>query len=152
MLGYGHDESAPTPGGVFAPHFVGGCYIISKPFATLSQTVSSRRGPIYRARIYVNTHVMGDEYAYLIMGKCVFGNANMHFWQCQDTGAMNRPLRLTECFAPISWVYVECLQSVRHVIGRPLAAVGADLSRPHIRKHPRNGERKFVCGGTNVYI
>ena len=23
MLGYGHDESAPTPGGVFAPYFVG---------------------------------------------------------------------------------------------------------------------------------
>ena len=67
MLGYGHDESAPTPGGVFAPHFVGGCYIISKPFATLSQTVSSRRGPIYRAHIYVNTHEMGDEYVQLVM-------------------------------------------------------------------------------------
>ena len=24
MLGYGHDESAPTPDGVFAPYFVGG--------------------------------------------------------------------------------------------------------------------------------
>ncbi|WP_424785545.1 hypothetical protein [Prevotella pallens] len=23
MLGYGRDESAPTPGGMFAPHFVG---------------------------------------------------------------------------------------------------------------------------------
>ena len=23
MLGYGHDESAPTPDGAFAPHFVG---------------------------------------------------------------------------------------------------------------------------------
>ncbi|MBF1498822.1 MAG: hypothetical protein HXN81_08560 [Prevotella pallens] len=23
MLGYGRDESVPTPGGVFAPHFVG---------------------------------------------------------------------------------------------------------------------------------
>ncbi|MBF1461750.1 hypothetical protein [Prevotella pallens] len=25
MLGYGHDESAPTPGGVFVVHFVVGC-------------------------------------------------------------------------------------------------------------------------------
>ena len=25
MLGYGRDESAPTPGGVFVRHFVGGC-------------------------------------------------------------------------------------------------------------------------------
>ena len=53
---------------------------------------------------------------------------------------MNRPLRLAECFVGISWVDVECLRSVRHVIGRPFAAVGADLSCPHIRKHTRNGE------------
>ena len=35
------------------------------------------------------------------------------------------------------------LRGVRHVIGRPSAAVGADLSRPHIREHPRNGGR--IC-------
>ena len=65
MLGYGRDESAPTPGGVFAPHFVGvrwyftECSLdISCVFATLSQSVSSRRGPIYRARISVYTHKM----------------------------------------------------------------------------------------------
>ena len=53
MLGYGRDESAPTPDGVFAPHFVGERYIISNPSAAFWQSVSSRRGPIYRARIYV---------------------------------------------------------------------------------------------------
>ena len=126
MLGYGRDESAPTPGGLFVAHFTvcfvdisvcsprirnpfrmhsrnvrnvfvicvlhircvkvwflrcksmvfgvqkGGFYIakvwflffecwvvaicqqhFGNPFATLSQSVSSRRGPIYRARIYV---------------------------------------------------------------------------------------------------
>ena len=47
---------------------------------------------------------------------------------------------------------VECLRSVRHVIGRPSAAVGADLSCPHIRKHPRNVEGKCVCGEMNVCI
>ena len=52
---------------------------------------------------------------------------------------MNRPLRLAECSLGISWVDVECLRSVRHVIGRPFAAVGADLSCPCIRKHTRNG-------------
>ena len=31
---------------------------ISLAFATLSQSVSSRRGPIYRARVYENTHKM----------------------------------------------------------------------------------------------
>ncbi len=67
MLGYGHDESAPTPDGVFAPHFVGA----------------------------------------------------------------------VECFAecsPRNW--------------QPSAAVGADLSRPRIGKHPRNGGR--ICVFDNV--
>ena len=45
---------------------------------------------------------------------------------------------------------VECLQSVRSVIGRPSAAVGADLSRPHICKYPRNGEGKCVFGNANM--
>ena len=44
MLGYGRDESAPTPGGVFVTHFVGERNIINKPLAALRQTVSSRRG------------------------------------------------------------------------------------------------------------
>ena len=44
MQGYGRDESAPTPGGMFATHFVGGRCIINNPFAALRQTTSSRRG------------------------------------------------------------------------------------------------------------
>ena len=42
-----------------------------KPFAVLLQTVSSRRGPIYRARIYVNTHVMGNGNVRVVMWICV---------------------------------------------------------------------------------
>ena len=53
MLGYGRDESAPTPGGVFVTHFVGERNIINNPSVALSQTVSSRREPIHRAHIYV---------------------------------------------------------------------------------------------------
>ena len=41
MSGHGRDESAPTPGGMFATNFVGERNIINKPFAALSQTVSS---------------------------------------------------------------------------------------------------------------
>ena len=65
---------------------------------------------------------------------------------------MNRPLRLAECSLGISWVDVECLRSVRHVIGRPFAAVGADLSCPCIRKRPRNGGRKCVFNEMNAGI
>ena len=86
MSGYGHDESAPTPGGVFRGHFVGECG---------------------------------------------------HF---------------TERWLGILW-------NVRHVIairqqhfGNLFAAVGADLSCPHIRIHPQNDKRKCACGDVEMCI
>ncbi|MBF1465492.1 hypothetical protein [Prevotella pallens] len=36
------------------------------PFAAFWQTVSSRRGPIYRARIYENTHEMANGYVRVV--------------------------------------------------------------------------------------
>ncbi|MBF1451909.1 hypothetical protein [Prevotella pallens] len=54
-------------------------------------------------------------------------------WQCQDTGTINLPLHLAECFAPISWwtwgnwgvfalyfvgvkgTFTKCLQRVRNL-------------------------------------
>ena len=48
---------------------------------------------------------MGKGNAYLIMWKCVYGYGNMHIWLCQDTGAMNRPLRLAWCSLPILCIY-----------------------------------------------
>jgi len=47
------------------------------PSAALSQTVSSRREPIYRARIYEYTHEMGDGNAYSVKWICVFDDVNM---------------------------------------------------------------------------
>ena len=41
MQGYGRDESAPTPGGMFVTNFVGERNIINNPSAALSQTISS---------------------------------------------------------------------------------------------------------------
>ena len=49
-------------------------------------------------------------------------------------------------------MFVGCLRNIRHVIGRPSAAVGADLSCPHIRKHPRNGKRKCACGDVDMCV
>ena len=46
---------------------------------------------------------------------------------------MNRPLRLAECLQPISWVSATLLTIRQQHYRRPLAAVGADLSCPHIR-------------------
>ena len=48
-------------------------------------------------------------------------------------------------FVGVSWI-------VRHVIGSLSAAVGADLSCPHIRKHTHNGKRKCACGDVEMCI
>ena len=63
---------------------------------------------------------------------CVFNEPDTHFWLCQDTGAMNRPLRLAECSHPISWVYVECFAEYSPRIRNPF------------RIHSRNVRNVFV--------
>ncbi|MBF1451919.1 hypothetical protein [Prevotella pallens] len=55
-------------------------------------------------------------------------------------------------FCGVSWVGVTLLVNRSQRCCRPLAAVGADLSCPHIRKHPRNGRRKCVCGEMETHI
>ena len=44
------------------------------------------------------------------------------------------------------------MQRVLQHYGRPSAAVGSDLSCPHIRKHPRNGEGKCIFGYGNMHF
>ena len=56
MSGYGRDESAPTPNGMFATHF-------TVCFVALSQSVSSRRGPIYRIRVHEYPEIILRIYA-----------------------------------------------------------------------------------------
>ena len=58
----------------------------------------------------------------------------------------------TECFVVISWVFVALLTIRSQRNGRLLAAVGADLSCPHIGIHPQNDERKHVCGEMDMCI
>ena len=103
------------------------------------QAVSSRRGrfivpanPNTLTKWRTETRVRWNGYTYTIMWKCVFGEMDMCICLCQNTGAMNRPLRLAECFVVISWVFVALLTIRSQRNGRLLAAVGADLSRPHI--------------------
>ena len=49
-------------------------------------------------------------------------------------------------------IFATLFQFVSSVISSPQAAVGADLSCPHIRKCPQNGEQKCVCGDLNIRI
>ena len=101
------------------------------------------------------------------MWKCVFGEMDMCICLCQNTGAMNRSPTpggvfrgyfvgecwvFTECFVVISWVFVALLTIRSQRNGRLLAAVGADLSCPHIGIHPQNDERKHVCGEMDTRI
>ncbi|WP_449304705.1 hypothetical protein [Prevotella pallens] len=53
---------------------------------------------------------------------------------------------------PFRGCTLSVLQSVRHVIGRPSAAVGADLSRPHIGKYTRNGGQICVFGNVEMHF
>ena len=51
------------------------------------------------------------------------------------------------------WQTVSNILAIRFQhFGRPSAAVGSDLSCPHKRKHPQNGERICACGEMNVCI
>ena len=78
---------------------------------------------------------MGDGNACAVIWIHIFNYANMYIWLCQDTGAMNRPLRLAECSPPISWVDATLLTNRQHVIanrwdtfGKPLAALRQTVS------------------------
>ena len=51
-----------------------------------------------------------------------------------------------------SSVCVALLWNVRNIIGRPSAAVGADLSCPRIYIHPRNGKRKRIFDNVNIRV
>ena len=66
MQGYGRDESAPYAWRNVRATFRGCSQRYRKPSAAFSQTVRSRRGPIYRARIYENTHEMTNGYVRVV--------------------------------------------------------------------------------------
>ena len=50
---------------------------IRNPFAAKWQVVSSRRGPIYRARVYEYTHKMGDECTFAMKFMYIFNNVEI---------------------------------------------------------------------------
>ena len=62
---------------------------------------------------------------------------DMYIWLCKDTGAMNRPLRLTECFVGVCGMFATHFVGGRCIIanrsphfGRPQAAVGVRFIVP----------------------
>ena len=60
---------------------------------------------------------------YLIMLRCVCGEMNMCILLCQDTGAMNRSLRLTECFVGVCGMFATHFVGGRCIINNPFAAL-----------------------------
>ena len=63
---------------------------------------------------------------------CVFNETDTRFCLCQDTGAMNRPLRLTECFVGVFGVFATHFVGGRCIINNPF------------RMHSRNVRNVFV--------
>ena len=80
---------------------------------------------------------MEDGNACVVERKHVFGEMDMYIWLCKDTGAMNRPLRLTECFVGVCGMFATHFVGGRCIIanrsphfGRPQAAVGVRFIVP----------------------
>ena len=73
------------------------------------------------------------------MWKHIFGYANIRFWLRKDTGAMNQPLRLTDCSQPISWVF--CVYFVGE---RCIIATRQQCCCNAFRIHSRNVRNVFV--------
>ena len=63
MLGYGRDESAPTPGGVFCGVSWVGVTLFVNRSQCYRQSVRSCRGPIYRARVHEYPEIILRIYA-----------------------------------------------------------------------------------------
>ena len=89
----------------------------------------------------------------------VFNNVEMRFGLCKYTFLVMQKYGHDESVPYAGGVFATNFVGVRHVIGSLSAAVGADLSRPHIRKHTRNGKRKYrfddvkhTCAMTNICV
>jgi len=59
---------------------------------------------------------------------CVFNETDTRFCLCQDTGTMNRPLRLTECFVGVFGMFATCFVGGRCIINNPLAMFWQSVS------------------------
>ncbi|MBF1488842.1 MAG: hypothetical protein HXN79_11150 [Prevotella pallens] len=89
----------------------------------------------------------------------VFNNVEMRFGLWKYTFLVMQKYGHDESVPYAGGVFATNFVGVRHVIGSLSAAVGADLSRPHIRKHTRNGKRKYrfddvkhTCAMTNICV
>ena len=152
--------------GVFRGYFVGVRCIINNPFAAKWQAVSSRRGrfivPVYTCSPHIRKtlgHICNPFETHLCNVRNVFVICVLHirrvkvwFLRCKSMvfGVQKGGFALQKygfCF-----LNVVLLQSVSNIIGRLSAAVGTDLSRPHIGIHPQNDERKHVCGEMDTRI
>ena len=139
MSGYGRDESAPTPSGMFATNFVGERNIINKPLAALRQTVSSiiadRQQRFGKPQAAVGADLSCPHIpirnAFAIRWN-TFGKPSAVL--SQTTSSRRGPIHRAHIyvFAMYSQSVGTHLAIRQQHYRKPFAAVGADLSRPHI--------------------
>ena len=116
MLGYGHDESAPTPGGVYVVHFVVGCgYFIGYSWGVSWANVGISRN-VRNVFILCMLHIHKPKVWFLPCKSMVFGvqkggfcvaKVCFLFFECYVVA--NRSQR-------ISWANVDISQNVCHII------------------------------------
>ena len=137
MSGYGRDESAPTPNGVFAPHFVGVCWVFCRMFATHSQSVQNAFTEyLQRVRYLCVTYSLCKSMVFA-PEKYGFWRAKRGFLHCKSMVFVFWMLCCCNLFRMLSQSVSSILAIRQQHYRNPSAAVGSDLSCPHIRiRHP----------------
>ena len=77
MQGYGRDESAPTPGGMFVTNFVGERNIINNPFRMHSHNVRN-------VFVLCTLHIRRAKVWFLRHKSMVFGVQKPPFWRARS--------------------------------------------------------------------
>ena len=143
MSGYGHDESAPTPNGLFATHFVGGRCIINNPFRIHSCNVRNvfvicvlhiRRVKVWFLRC--KSMVFGVQKGGFCIAKVWF-----LFFECCVVAICSQCYR--NLFA-MFWQSVSNIFAIRsQCFGNPSAAVGDRFIVPAYTKTPTKWGKKM---------
>ena len=84
MLGYGRDESAPTPGGMFAAHFVGErwCFAECSPRIRNPFRIHSRN--VRNVFVICVLHIRRVKVWFLRHKSMVFGVQKPPFWRARS--------------------------------------------------------------------
>ena len=115
-------------------------------------------GRIYRARVYENTHKMGEENACVVMWKCVFNNVEMHIWLWEYAFLVMLGYGHDESaptpggvFCGVSWVGVTLFVNRSQCYRQSVRSCRGPIYRARVHEIPQNGVAYLHCWRCNSY-